>query len=54
MPPSDRGAIPASNTRPSSGTASDVYTPPTETPRIVYGPAVTVVSIAAVYASARS
>src|SRR5260221_896051 len=49
MPPDDRGDAPASNTIPSSGTAIDVYTPPTERPRTVYGPAVTVVSIAAVY-----
>src|SRR5690606_38887457 len=50
----ERGDAPASNSRPSSGTASDVYTPPTEMPRTVYGPAVTVVSTAGVYGLAHA
>src|ERR1041385_7802557 len=49
MPPADLGAIPASKTRPNSGTARDVYTPPTVTPRTAYGPAVSVVSARGVY-----
>src|SRR5438046_7621987 len=42
--PKVRSGAPQSNTTPSSGTCSDVYTPPTEIPRTVNGPAVTVVS----------